>query len=59
MFSLPGRRSSPGIIALMAAVLIVFGLAGGGMAVVIVGVALLLMAAVQFLLEWRQRRPVR
>ncbi len=53
MFSLPGRRSSPAIIALMAAIFIVVGFAGGGIALAIVGVALLLMAGVQFLLQRR------
>jgi hypothetical protein len=53
MFSLPGKKPSPAIIALVAAIVIVVGFAGAGLAVAIVGVAVLLMAAVQFLLEWR------
>jgi hypothetical protein len=53
MFSLPGRKSSPAIIALVGAIFIVAGFAAGGMAVVIVGLALLAMAAVQFLMGSR------
>ncbi|HEY1169351.1 MAG TPA: hypothetical protein VGE81_10310 [Candidatus Limnocylindrales bacterium] len=53
MFSLPGRRSSPAIIALGGAIFMVVGFAGAGMAVAIVGLALLVLAAVQFLMGSR------
>jgi len=53
MFSMPGRRISPALIALVGAVFIVLGLATGGLAVVIIGLAFLAMAGVQYLLGAR------
>ncbi len=53
MFSLPGRRSSPALIALVGAVSIVLGLATGGLAIVIIGLAFLAMAGVQYLIGRR------
>jgi len=50
---IPGRKSSPAIIALVGAVFIVVGLAGAGLAVAIVGLALLALAAVQFVMGSR------